>query len=500
MLPFMALAVAAFATSCSSDNLTSDAQQTTNSEEEKKMTLTATIENDNGGTRVGMTQEGSITKFYWHKGDQILLQTKSGTSYSGTKIGTQDADGTAEATFSASMNASQTMGKYAVYPGDNGHEFTSEKELIYKLPSSYENYKPESNVFPTNSYSETSIGIPMLGTITDSKIAFKQIGGLAIIHIDKMPAASGTLTVTADQQLSGDFKIKDMSSSGVAITTATTSTDADMEVTFNFSGATKDGVGVFCLPLATGTYTNVKIVLEVNSKEQTAYYGDLLVARASVTTIPLYNNDGTINAYCKDANGDYIINGHKFIDLGLPSGLLWAETNVGAETAADYGDYFAWGETTTKETYTWDNYKYGARDDHMKKYYFTDGKIVLDAVDDAATVHWGSSCRMPTKEDLKELLDSANCTWTWSNMNNSSNSTINGYKVISTKNNNEIFLPAAGDDGSEAAQGMYGRYRSSTLSASSFYSAWCLNFDSDYYGQSQVLSRFRGYSVRPVAK
>ena len=52
------------------------------------------------------------------------------------------------------------------------------------------------------------------------------------------------------------------------------------------------------------------------------------------------------------------INGHEYVDLGLPSGLLWATCNVGATKPEERGDYFAWGETTPKETYSWDNYKW----------------------------------------------------------------------------------------------------------------------------------------------
>lgn len=111
-------------------------------------------------------------------------------------------------------------------------------------------------------------------------------------------------------------------------------------------------------------------------------------------------------------DGVYLINGHKFIDLGLPSGLLWAETNIGAETAYDDGYYYAWGETSTKEDYSTSTYKGLTIDttyselyekyiytEIYSKYNETDGKTVLDKEDDAAYVNWGISCRMPTKED-----------------------------------------------------------------------------------------------------
>ena len=200
-----------------------------------------------------------------------------------------------------------------------------------------------------------------------------------------------------------------------------------------------------------------------------------------------------------------IINGHRFIDLGLPSGLLWAETNIGAETAADDGDYYAWGETTEKEDYDWDTYKYGTPSSDLTKYNKTDGKTVLDKEDDAAYVNWGSSCRMPTDDDFTELKNSGICTWRWKSKTTSSGSSISGYKVTSKKNGNSIFLPASGGfDGSY----LYGRdsngyYWSSTLSSSDVSNAYDTRFTGNYvyypsYGYA--IERCDGHTVRPVAE
>ena len=132
-----------------------------------------------------------------------------------------------------------------------------------------------------------------------------------------------------------------------------------------------------------------------------------------------------------------------FLDLGLPSGLLWAETNIGAATAADNGNYYAWGETTTKDTYNESNYKYYDKSSgSYTKYTSSDGKTVLENSDDAAYVNWGSPCRMPTKTECQELRNTANCTWTWTSKITSSNETVGGYEVTSKKNGNSIFFPA----------------------------------------------------------
>ena len=202
---------------------------------------------------------------------------------------------------------------------------------------------------------------------------------------------------------------------------------------------------------------------------------------------------------------DKTINGHKFIDLGLPSGLLWAETNIGAKTAADDGNYYAWGETAPQSTnsYNWDSYEYGSLSSKLDKYNYSDRKTVLDKKDDAAYVNWGSSCRMPTEDEFSELLNSDNCTWTWSSKTTSSNETIKGYVVTSKINGSSIFLPASGYryDGYLGSHGSHGYYWSSTRypgKTLTHYSYYLYFFSSNH----NSIKRYRceGLPVRPVAE
>lgn len=158
-----------------------------------------------------------------------------------------------------------------------------------------------------------------------------------------------------------------------------------------------------------------------------------------------------------------MLNGHEWVDLGLPSGTLWATCNVGANSPEEYGDYYAWGETTTKSVYSLKTYKYADPNIlefeyiiHTTKYNATDGKRVLDAEDDVATAKWGISWHMPTRENFLEL--SNECSWTWTTINGNY-----GYKVIG-KNGNSIFLPAGAGhryDNGHYCLG-YGYYWSST--------------------------------------
>ena len=199
-----------------------------------------------------------------------------------------------------------------------------------------------------------------------------------------------------------------------------------------------------------------------------------------------------------------IADGHEWVDL--PSGTLWASCNVGANSPEDYGDYFAWGETTPKSTYDWSTYKWcKGSNDTMTKYCISssygtvDNKTTLDLSDDAAYVNWGSSWRMPTKAEQDELGNANYTTWTWTTQNG-----VEGYKVTSKINGNSIFLPAAGSRYNTFLynEGSYGRYWSSSLNTYYSNNAYFLDLDSGVvdgvYSNSAI--RLEGFSVRPVLR
>ncbi len=185
------------------------------------------------------------------------------------------------------------------------------------------------------------------------------------------------------------------------------------------------------------------------------------------------------------------LTGHDYVDLGLPSGTLWATCNVGANSPEEYGDYFAWGETTTKRA--WDNYRYEDDCSNKTKYTNSDGLTTLQSSDDAATANWGSGWRMPTYDELNELKN--NCTVTWTTQNG-----VNG-RLFTGSNGNSIFLPAAGgrDDSELLGGGSYGHYWSSSLGSGDPDSARNLYLDSGYYGMGNS-RRYYGFTVRAVCQ
>ena len=118
-------------------------------------------------------------------------------------------------------------------------------------------------------------------------------------------------------------------------------------------------------------------------------------------------------------------NGYEWVDLGLS--VLWATCNVGASSPSDYGNYYAWGETKTKSSYTEEN---------SKTYNVDMPDISGDPKYDAATANWGEGWRMPTKEELEELV--YKCDWQWTSQGDH-----RGYKVTGP-NGNSILLPSTG--------------------------------------------------------
>ncbi|MCQ2315881.1 MAG: DUF1566 domain-containing protein [Bacteroidales bacterium] len=190
---------------------------------------------------------------------------------------------------------------------------------------------------------------------------------------------------------------------------------------------------------------------------------------------------------------------HEYVDLGLPSGLLWATCNVGADKPEDYGDYFAWGEMATKSTYNWGTYKWcnGSYNTLTKyntdsDYGTVDNRTILELADDAARANWGGDWRMPTVDEMQELKDE--CTSEWTTQNG-----VNGWKFTGP-NKNSIFLPAAGFYfyGSLNYAGSRGYYWSSSLCTDYPINAYDLYFNSGDVDLSGSGYRSCGQSVRPV--
>ena len=187
--------------------------------------------------------------------------------------------------------------------------------------------------------------------------------------------------------------------------------------------------------------------------------------------------------------------GVEAVDLGLS--VKWANMNVGAKKASGFGTYFAWGETKSKDYYSWNTYAWSKGDSpFLTKYSNTDRRSQLAPVDDAAHVNLGGGWRMPTVDEFEELIN--NCTWEWTTLDG-----VNGYNVTSKKTGNSIFLPITGFRYYADTQfrSIMGVYWTSSLYTGNPNKAWCLEFNfSDikvHYGNLSS-NRFSGRCIRAV--
>ena len=204
---------------------------------------------------------------------------------------------------------------------------------------------------------------------------------------------------------------------------------------------------------------------------------------------------------------------YEFVDLGLHSGIKWANKNIGARTETDYGQYFQWGDLSgytaeqisgacQSKSYDWPNYRFskngvGGRDD-MTKYNLTDGLLRLESSDDTANAILGGNCRMPDNNDFIELFNATTNVW----VTNYNGSGVNGRLFTSNTNGNSIFIPGTGlcNGSSFNGVGSSGRYWTRMIFENTNYcdEAYSVYFDSNSTGGGLALYRSYGMTVRPV--
>ena len=232
--------------------------------------------------------------------------------------------------------------------------------------------------------------------------------------------------------------------------------------------------------------------------------GNVIAKSKGETTITVISIDGGKTATCRIIVNTWITgndNGHEWVDLGLPSGLKWASGNIGATSFDECGMYFAWGETFSKTNYDWTSYSWcNGESKSLTKYCLeaesgiVDNRTILEIQDDAAHALWGGNWRLPTQEEVDELL--ANCTTTYVLLGDNK---IPSLMLTSKKYDGCIILPFAGamDGRNRINYGEYGLYWTSSL-----FSLYSMR--AEYYSISSSGTtsynyyRYIGFPIRPV--
>ncbi len=398
----------------------------------QEVTLTAVIGEQRpqllpGKQRVSGVDAGEKINLVWDNGDKILVKVD---------------DHSAEFTLSGGAGTGEGMFT-GIMPAD-GTSFHVEYPIDYS-----------DDVLKVQQYVPNGFGKGLM------KMSTKQAGTL-----------NNGFTLSADNallglQLSGNVIISKIVLTNLA-TNATYTLDCSMQEVSTTGGK------LFYIVVPTGTWDKGMKVDVYNVEEI------IIESKEKTSSIEFAANIAMMMPELEM---------HDCVDLGLS--VKWATCNVGATTPEEYGDYFAWGETETKDKYSWATYKWGTSS-NMTKYNTTDGKTILDPEDDAAQVHWGDKWRMPSKEEVDELTQQ--CSWIWTTRNN-----VNGYKVTGP-NGNSIFLPAAGYKGSGPTYpaGEDGLYWTNTIEKQHYSYLIVLHDDAPPTQAGSSGTRCFGFTIRPV--
>ena len=414
----------------------------------------------------------------WKAGDQIRIYNGNGESAVFTL---SEGANTTDGTFTYAGEFDMEPPFMAVYPHTTMMD--DEGVVVFEVPAVQNLTEPGTFANGAN---------PMLAYGTDDNLYFKNLcGGLGVRLYGDAHVSSITVMGIEGEKLNGQFEVD---GEDTELEAYPCGEGGNNLVTLTCDVTLTDEVSDFYAVLPVGVLYH-GVIVEI-------YDGETLVGQ-----IPFPESHAaqvvrnTIKSFqpveVTVGGGDE----HAYVDLGLPSGLLWATCNVGANTPEGYGDYFAWGETSPKDTYNWGTYQYcNGSNSTLTKYCnnpdmgyngFTDNLTTLLPEDDAATANWGGEWRMPTKAEFEELYNNTTVTWTQQNG-------VNG-RLFTAANGNSLFLPAAGSryNSSLDLAGSDGYYWSSSLYAGSPSYAWHLDF---YSGNYLVDYRNRNYgrSVRPV--
>ena len=389
---------------------------------------------------------------------------------------------------------------------DLNNEWVSDTE-----DSNYTYFKSNSNVGVDNSYSQCKVTWSNLTSITFKYMSSSEMG-YDYLCVGKLDGEKFT-SQPSDGESNVYLSTKDKTS-GTYYEFTIECDEGEHHIWFCYQkdSSSNEGEdrGFIGVPKSVVSVLDVKQGSELPMEYK---YGGISVEGGKTYDIN-YNSvtlpNGSIVADYKNVEKTEKTITYEYVDLGLPSGLKWAKCNIGASSETDYGVYFQWGDISgisgslvakySDENYSWatDPFNNGSSDYNSTYFNSVKGTVcpndVLAKEYDAAAQIMGGDWRMPTKDELKELLD--NTTNEWTQVDG-----VNGYKFTSKINGNSIFIPAAGycSSGSVSSVGRNGYVWSSSLGTSSPRSAWYLSF---YSGGCDMNydDRCYGWSVRGVRK
>ena len=406
---------------CSEDAATEDALNLADGKALERISITGKDFKVDGAMRSSVVIDNNGVNFLWAANDTVGIFPNSGSQ---AEFAMEEGVGMQTATFNGGGWALKHSATYSAY-----YPYNFYNRDLTKIPVRYEGQTQDGNAATTHlgayDYMAASVATPSNGAVA---FDMQHMGALVMLQTNLDEAKTLTsVALKANADVFTTVGTMDLSVVNPAITT-TSATNTFTIALSNFTVAENETSTIYFMLAPTNL---VGETLEITLSDEDGEYIKYEVAGKNFVA-------GTAYAYTLTEGEKFV----KAVDLGLPSGTLWADRNVGADAPEANGDLFAWGETEPKDYYDWSNYKWcNGTSNKMTKYCFqaycgpVDDKTVLDLEDDAAYVNMGSEWRMPTKDEMLELMD--NCSWTWTTQNG-----VNGYKVTGN-NGNSIFFPAA---------------------------------------------------------
>ena len=469
---------------CGEDVAVDESLNLSNGKTLERISITGKDFQVDGATRSSVVVDNAGVNFLWAANDTVGIFPNSGSQ---AEFAMEEGVGMQTATFNGGGWALKHSTTYSAY-----YPYNFYNRDLTKIPVKYEGQAQDGNASTAHlgayDYMAASVATPSNGAVA---FDMQHMGALVMLQTNLDEAKTLTnVALKANADVFTTAGTMDLSVVNPAIT-ATSTTNTFTIALSNFTVAENETSTIYFMLAPTNL---VGETLEITLSDEGGEYIKYEVAGKNFVA-------GTAYAY-------FLTDGEKFgasipeyaVDLGLPSGTLWADRNVGADAPEAYGDYFAWGEVTPKSEYNWSTYKWCNGSYNTQTKYCTnssrgivDNKTTLDLEDDAAYVNMGSKWRMPTTAEQRELLN--NCNWTWTTQNG-----VNGRKVTG-KNGNSIFLPAAGLRyvSSLLSAGSQGKYWSSSLVESHPDFAYVFLFYSgDYHSDNN--NRYYGHSVRAVVR
>ena len=443
---------------------TNELEESAPSDEVNQITMTVKdFELDNKDSRMSVDVSPSGAVFKWSANDTVGIFPNEGAQ---AYFPMTNGAGTNQASFTGGGWALKTSSKYAAY-----YPYNFYNRDLKKIAVNYEGQTQKGNGSTAHlgayDYMAAVATTPSSGKVN---FDFQHLGCLVELNVT-LPKAStyNSITLSCDEAVFTKRGTIDLSQSTPKIISKVPKS-SDFTVKFKSLVTTQENDVVTVYFITAPVNLKGKILnISVDNNGFSEQLGTVVISKDWIA--------GRYYQIRAMSNSDNLL----WVDLGLPSGLLWASHNVGAEKPEDYGDYFAWGEITPKESYD-------------KFTSLTYGKTMKDFSGnpqyDAATANWGAPARMPKKTELDELQ--SKCTWTWVESKE-------GYSVLGP-NGNSIFLPAASFKYGTSFQyaGEMAFYWSSTPNEDDDIEAYRLDFCSEIVTPPFRDPRFFGFSVRPV--